>query len=291
MREMTALAWYITLPFVGHTPPFNFFKGGKQGGVETPDEWRAIIDQIMEPIVLSWCQRGLGFTLDMTESASRLINHAVWADNIVFFAADYAMMQCMILELNEAFGTFCNPDGHRYFQWKPDSLEYIVSDPQQELKSVPLILEEEGNMFEYKGKDLVRLLGTTLDSEGSTYTSLTCSTGNADGHYFKHQQILRNRALPLGKRLRAWHDSTAAIDIFDSGTWHVSAGVLRELRTWELQKLRMMLRLQRRPEEGQFQYNVRTASQISNWYRKNGLEMAYGRVLKSVFTAAWREVA
>ena len=131
MRELTALAGYITLPFVAHTPPFNFFKGVNQGGVETPDEWRAIIDQIMEPIVLSWCQRGLGFTLYMTESALRLINHAVWADNIVLFAADYTMMQCMILELNEAFGTFCNPDGHRYFQLKPDSLEYIVSDPSK----------------------------------------------------------------------------------------------------------------------------------------------------------------
>lgn len=46
---------------------------------------------------------------------------------------------------------------------------------------------------------------------------------------------LRNRALPLWKRLKAWHDSSGSIDIHDADSWYLSAGVLGRLRTWELQ--------------------------------------------------------
>ena len=38
IREFSTLHAYIELPCVGRTELFDFTKGGKQGGIETPDE-------------------------------------------------------------------------------------------------------------------------------------------------------------------------------------------------------------------------------------------------------------
>ncbi len=49
MREVIGMQ---VLPYAGQTPLFPFGKGGKQGGVETPDEWKVLIDYLLEPVVM-----------------------------------------------------------------------------------------------------------------------------------------------------------------------------------------------------------------------------------------------
>ena len=77
----------LSLPYVGETEPFEFNCGGKQGGVETPDQWRALIDFVMEPLVETWNAFGYGFRLPAdTSDEDLLVHHASWADNAVLFA-------------------------------------------------------------------------------------------------------------------------------------------------------------------------------------------------------------
>ena len=129
MRELTGLKARITLPCVGCTDFFDFEKGGKQGGVESPDQWRAVVDFILEPVVCSWQRRGYGFRIgNADDPISKLVNHAVWADNVVFFAASIAMMQTMVSEVDAAFGKFKDNFGRRYFEWKTDSLSTWLGD-------------------------------------------------------------------------------------------------------------------------------------------------------------------
>lgn len=45
-------------------PILHLVGGGKQDGVETPDEWTAIVDYIMEPLVMAWGQRVWGMQLE-----------------------------------------------------------------------------------------------------------------------------------------------------------------------------------------------------------------------------------
>ena len=107
----------ITLPNVGTKQFFDFLKGWKQCGVETPDQWRALLDHILEPVVRTWCRSGFGFKLvDENEEDEYLINHAIWADNIVLFATSYDVVQQMILDLDEAMGSFVLGSGERYFK-------------------------------------------------------------------------------------------------------------------------------------------------------------------------------
>ena len=78
LRELTALEAYITLPFVGKTKLFSFNTGGKQGGVETPDEWRILIDYVLEPLVCKWNCNGNSFKwLNDDGDETVFVNHAV----------------------------------------------------------------------------------------------------------------------------------------------------------------------------------------------------------------------
>ena len=54
LRELTRLQGYTVLPLVGKSRSFPFETGGKQGGVETPDEWRALMDLVLEPVIERW---------------------------------------------------------------------------------------------------------------------------------------------------------------------------------------------------------------------------------------------
>ena len=107
-----------------------------------------------------------------------------------------------------------------------------------------------------------------------------------------HRKVrLDKLCLPLGRRIRAWHDSPSMVAAYNADTWHITAQLLRELRTWELKMLRRMLKLQRRPDEGYVQYNMRTAATIEKWFRTAHVPTLPMRVLKTVFKAAWRDDA
>ena len=55
---------------------FEFCKGGKQGGVETPVEFNMFMESNLEALVLSWQSRGYGFDYGMLSgSCSALIKH------------------------------------------------------------------------------------------------------------------------------------------------------------------------------------------------------------------------
>ena len=118
LRELTGIQAVATLPGAGTTQPFVFEKGGKQGGAETPEVWNAVIDYLLEPLVNSWEERRMGFSLGHSTTDFRIITHAVWADNVVVFASDSVALQQMLSELAQAIA-----EGR--FRWKPSSLEVL----------------------------------------------------------------------------------------------------------------------------------------------------------------------
>ena len=63
MRELTGMTCTIELPLTGKTNEFPFHKGGNQGGVETPDEWRILLEYFLEPVVFKWAHFEMGFSL------------------------------------------------------------------------------------------------------------------------------------------------------------------------------------------------------------------------------------
>ena len=49
LRELSGMHADITIPGAGSTPRFPLERGGKQGGVETPDEFNLFIEHIIDP--------------------------------------------------------------------------------------------------------------------------------------------------------------------------------------------------------------------------------------------------
>ena len=153
MRELTGLHAFMSLPAAGVTRPFDYSKGGKQGGVETPDQWNAVMDNMLEPLVVSWSMRKMGFCLQPDGKDAIYFSHAVWADNIVLFAASLSMMQTMVHELTLSVTS-------RGFDWKASSLEVLPSGSLAELTPISLLDVEGGRPYKLVSK--LHLGGTCL---------------------------------------------------------------------------------------------------------------------------------
>ena len=287
VEQLSGMKATIHLPGVGETGDFTFSCGGKQGGIETPDEWRALVEHVMDPLVRSWSVAGYGFSLG---DGQILVSHAVWFDNIFLFVNSLPVMQQMVRDLDVAFGQLRHSNGARYLRWKPSSLEVLKGGSLRDVGLDQLTVEQDGDTLEYEVKPLLRLLGDMLDGEGSNVASMNHNLGKADIQYYKHRQTLRNRSLPLSKRLKAWTMSVSSVVEHCAATWHVTDKILHQVRSWELKMLRRLLGLYRRPSEGQADYNKQTADKITHWMTSCSMSFLYCRVLRAVFKAAWKEV-
>eukprot|EP00973_Karenia_brevis_P075681 10516576-Karenia_brevis.AAC.1 len=63
----------------------------------------------------------------------------------------------MVAQMNAAFAIFRRESGSRYFIWKPDSLEYMVTGPVED-HDVHVELEQDGEYHTYEMKDAIILL-------------------------------------------------------------------------------------------------------------------------------------
>ena len=280
LRELTGIKATIHLPCVGSTPPFDYSKGGKQGGIETPDEWNTLIDYLLEPLVQSWSMRGFGFQIE-TEDADVYIHHGIWCDNVVLFARDQVMLSIMIQEIT------CRFQEHGLC-WKPSSLEVLPGGEFAGTFNYEFAIDQRGHHHIYNVVDEVVLLGERFDQQGSSLTSMRFRQAAGDRTFYKHRHILqtRGRVIP---RIRSWCSSPATSAVFGCESWHLTADLLQEVQQWEYKRLRQMLRLRRRPGEGPESFNKRSASLIRKWFEYAGIEFCTHRILRAIHAAAWDE--
>ena len=110
-------------------------------------------------MVASWAARGWGVVL----SGGR-ITHAIWADNIILFAASRGQLQQMVQELTQAM----NSIGH---SWKTQSLEYLLAAGSTVDLEFQLAVQVGDILQVYETVSVVKLLGDMFDSEGGTQCS------------------------------------------------------------------------------------------------------------------------
>ncbi len=274
MRELTGLQAVISLAGVGTTPPFPYSRGGKQGGVETPLEWLTMIDELLENLVVAWPFHGIGVKMGGAQDREAVLFHAVWADNIILFASSYDMMQIMVDELTVAI--------HQYSPcWKKSSLELLaggtlINEPPKKISA-----KQDGAELIYTPTQQLLLLGELFDNHGSTETARAHRQGIADAIYYKNAKAYTMHG-PILSRGSEWHDSVATSAFFGCQSWHVSAGTLRSVRTWESKRIRRMLRMRWRPCDTRATFNKRTSRQIALWFHHSGKRMAYHRILKQL---------
>ena len=172
-------------------------------------------------------------------------------------------------------------------EWKASSLEFMACGSTPSLGNVLTIKINEVNCT-YKEVERLEVLGSILDASGSTFESWTHRREKAEGKYYANLGTLRSRG-SLQCRIRAWIGAPVASALLGAETWHLTAGVLHNARTWEMKKLRHMFRMKFKPGEGQLEYNTRTSARIKAWFNYYHQDFIHTRILRSVFKAAWGE--
>ena len=210
-----------------------------------------------------------------------VVKHAIWADNIFILAANREQLEIMLRELGQAI-----QDVH--LTWKSSSLAYLSCGrvPQQ---SGDICINLARSIVLCPQVESLEVFGDLLDNRGDSFASWDHRKHKADGKFYASQGLLRSRG-SLGERLGAWVRAPGKSATFGCETWHLTQGLLENVQTWRLGKLRYMLKMKRKDGvEGLMQYNQRTDDRIRTWFHRFKLFPIHVRIIKAVFKAVWKE--
>eukprot|EP00973_Karenia_brevis_P020823 2862405-Karenia_brevis.AAC.1 len=161
----------MIIPTAGVTNAFNFGAGGKQGGIETPDEWNALLEFVMQPKVEEWIRKGWGAWCD-PEGRQR-VTHVTWADNIFLFSSDAWHLALMMQDLTDViYGAGLS--------WKETSLESMMSSQVLIHDDAFKVVTPDLEILPYTMRESMIVLGSFLDNMGSTIQSVNHRLGQAE---------------------------------------------------------------------------------------------------------------
>ena len=281
MRELSFVEARMSLPGCDPTEYFKFLRGGKQGGVDTPDIFTVVMEFVLGNSVHAWERQGLGFGCDAGDGSS--ITHFIWADNIFLVSGSARGLQAMIDDATHSLY-------ESGLAWKPSSLQYLVAG--------------DGRLEEYRftcklpgGQSMplervfnMKVLGEMLDDRGSTSTAVDYRKQCAEGQYWAHKHIFLSPA-PVLEKLRAWERGPQCSAVFGCQSWCITKQLLQELWTWELKFLRRVFKMRWLKHVVPYHvYLQNTADKIKTWFRRHSVRPIHVRVLEAYHKAAWREL-
>ena len=234
LREMSGMLGTLSLPGMEASEEFDMQRGGKQGGVETPEVSNTVLEWALEPLARSWRERDMGFSFDDNSPA---LTHLLWADNIWIIAGSMEEFLCMTRELTDTILSIG-------FRWKDVSLEYMPCGSLRDCSS--------GALEGYTMVDHMMILGTYLHNDGNTMASLQHRLQYAEKCFWKYAKSFKGKG-SIATKLQAWSAGPAASADYSSCSWHLGKHVLVRARRWENNFLRKAFNLKRGPDEGQSQ--------------------------------------
>ena len=281
LREVSGMSGKVFLPGAGLSEPCPFQRGGKQGGVETPEVFNIMMEYALEPSVASWKSRSFGFAFGEVNDSPVRLTHLIWADNIILFATDVAQFETMAQDVTEAVYALG-------FSWKFNSMECMLCGPLSvaPLSTVPQVFADGPRCFKVVHQMVI--LGVMYDTSASTGASVEYRLQKGGACFWKHFKTLSGSG-SVQSRLRGWSTGPVAAAIYGCNSWHLSKSLLVRLRRWELAFLRKMFKTKWRPGEGRMAYNRRTATLIQGWFESFGVLPLYLRVIDAVFRNSWAE--
>jgi len=179
LRELTSMQGAISIPGAGTSEKFAFQTGGKQGGVEMPDEWNMLLETVLGETVISWEERKFGFRLPGWE---RGITHAIWADNIWLIAASKQQLLTMTDELTEVIYA-------AKLRWKDTSLEILRGGLAKNSECDLTVLTPTMDFLTYRTVENMEVLGSMLDARGTTMTSAHHRCAKAEACFWAKSRI------------------------------------------------------------------------------------------------------
>ena len=235
LRELVEVA--LEFRFQGaSSPPVDLGKGGKQGGGDTPTYWNYYLDAALAETVLQWIELRWGIDL---EDGLPPISHAIWADDIFFFASSFETFVSMAQDLTHALNDFG-------LQWKAGSLSFLVNEtgalqlPDVSPNAFP-VLDRSGYPWWFERKETLPCLGVLLSPSGSTETAIEYRITAGQQHYWARSDQVTCRAVPKRARVSRLYQTVGSTILWGAGGWIPTAKLLSRLESLELSLLRRII--------------------------------------------------
>ena len=134
-------------------------------------------------------------------------------------------------------------------------------------------------------------LGTWLDNGGCSEASMWHRISKANSMFYAKKAVFCDPKLPVKKRIEAFYSTCVPAALHGAGEWAKTQSMFQALRIWELGKLRRVLCLRRRPNEGWVDFLKRTGVIAARQLKKHGQQRVQTLAMRRVPTAAWQMVS
>jgi hypothetical protein len=206
-----------------------FLSGGKQGGRHTPKLWNLYLLQALKQTMASWRTRKMEWHFEKVA-----LSIAIWADDIVVYAASFEHLKLKLQDLLDALCDFCLDFKDEGLCWSCDS-SFPVDLPPIKLrhrKKVEIVIPF--------AKEVV-LLGTAFDQAGTAYCSLRFRLKQAWQHWHERRAQLCRRRVPYKARVQRFFATVAKTLLFGAGDWQLATELLAKMDSFMYYCLRSML--------------------------------------------------
>ena len=219
MREYTEIMATASVLDACPGAPFRFQRGGRTGGVETPDVLNDIIQWAMQDVVEDWNTRGVGFVIEEPDvdtpggvsKERRLLNHLWWADNLFLIARGHAMLQAMIRDVTLAMRAVS-------FIWKRESLQVLWGSTVPRAQRRTVLIEQDGEQLVFTRVASLEVLGDVVAAEGGTLASWTRRGAMGTRNLQKSRMLFYSRRTPVLARVQALARGPGACYEYPSAT-------------------------------------------------------------------------
>ena len=228
----------------------------RQGGVETTWKWNMVTRMVLDMVVGSWAQAGMG--VDLPDLGR--VSHLVWADNFYLVAhskEDITHMLQMLSDVTAAYG----------LTWKRTSLVYTHSVRNQQ---GPLWFWQEGQQVPVQEEGFLECLGAIINSDGKMQEGVDHRLKKATAAFWANKELLTSPAVPIPVRLREYVTRVQSVAVFGCACWTWTKSTYDSLLVWQNSILKKMIRVPKGEDEGFVAYYKRRNRICRRWFHKCG---------------------
>ena len=190
----------------------------------------------------------------MNGTEGSVLHHLCWADDLYAMAGSIEHLFRILTDMTNAVEDLD-------MLWKEKSLK-IVAGPYTGYKPGQTIeiVSKKGRSYTWHVTEGMEALGTWLDSRGCSETSMWHRISKGNSLFLAKKALFCDLKILVSKRISAFNATCVPTVLHGSGEWACTQCMFQSLRPWELGKLRRILCLRRRPNEGSVDYMKRNGA-------------------------------
>ena len=120
---------------------------------------------------------------------------------------------------------------------------------ENKLGDVVEVISNSGRLWTWRVVEGMEALGTWLDNRGCSEASMWHRIPKANSMFYAKKALFCDPKLPVKRRIDAFYSTCVPAALHGAGEWAYIQSMFQALRVCELEKLRRVLCLRRRPNE------------------------------------------